>query len=427
MKAQKGIVPLALLGILSMAVAAESSGTTSALQKKRADVLIPQALEQHGIDLWIVFTRESARDPIAADLGGGGVVARAALLFASGAAGFDKTAITASYDTTPIEESGIYGKVIAYRDEGIKPHLRKHVEALDPKRIGVNFSRDTPQADGLTVGMGNYLEEALGQKYARRLVSAEGVVVSFRGRRLPEEVELLRDAAAYTDKIMREALSARVITPGKSTEKDVAAYLRKRAHDFGATVPFLSVVTGPTRGHSEPSSRVIERGGLVRIDFGINHRGYSTDIQRTAYILKNGEAEPPAGILRMWKVAREATDKAIAAMRPGVTGNHIDAIARETITSAGYEGYPHAAGHPIGFDVHDVGPLLGPDWKERYGSTVFLKLEVDQTFAVEPIVYADYNGELLSMGLEEDVVITATGAERLHERLDDLIVIDPGT
>ena len=90
-----------------------------------------------------------------------------------------------------------------------------------------------------------------------------------------------------------------------------------------------------------------------------------------------------------------------------------------------YKGYPHAAGHPIGFAVHDVGPLLGPDWPERYGSTVWLKLEKDQTFAVEPTLYTNYApaGGEINVGIEEDVVVTADGVERLHPRQDELILI----
>jgi Xaa-Pro aminopeptidase len=417
-----------LLSVLAVASAAAAAAETtpaesSAIRKKRVDTLLSEAMAKHGIDLWIVFTREASRDPIAADLAGGGVVARSAFLFSRTPAGFTTKAIVASYDTSPVEESQIYDEVIAYRGEGIKPHLKTAVETLDPKRIGINVSRDTPIADGLTAGMRNYLEETLGSKYARRFESAEGVVVSFRGRRLPEEVEILRHAAIYTDRIIREALSEQVITPGKTTENDVANHLIRRAKEFGATVPFISVVVGPVRGHADPSDRRIQPGDLVRIDFGITHRGYSTDIQRTAYVLKPGETEPPAGIQKMWETTRRATDEAIAAMRPGVTGNSIDSIAREVLTGAGYDGYPHAAGHPIGFEVHDVGPLLGPDWKERYGSTVFLKLEKNQTFAVEPILYAEYEGEQTSIGLEEDVVITEDGAERLHPRLDALLLV----
>ena len=420
-------VILLLVVLLSLFTAPAAQGGddawAKAIRQKRVDVLLPQALTEHNFDLWLVFTREAARDPIAADIAGGDVVARSALLFARTPDGFRKVAIVASYDVAPIKESGIYDEVISYRDEGIKPQLEKRIAELNPKRIGVDVSRDVPNADGLTVGMRQYLEEILGAEVAARFASAEPIIVSFRGRRLPEEVAVLREAAVYTDKIMREALSSQVITPGKTTENDVANYLRRRTAEFGATVPFISVVVGPVRGHGGPSERVIQPGDLVRIDFGITHRGYSTDVQRTAYVLRPGETAPPPEIQKMWDTCRAATDAAIAAMRPGVTGNSVDTVARKVLTDAGYQGYPHAAGHAIGFDVHDVGPLLGPEWPERYGSTVFLKLEKDQTFAVEPILYADYQGEEINIGLEEDVVVTADGVERLHPRQNELLLI----
>jgi len=397
--------------------------TAEEIRRRRIDVLLPQALEEHDFDLWLVFTREAARDPMGPDIAADQVVARSAFLFARTPEGFRKVAIVASYDVAPVQESDIYDEVIAYRAEGVKPHLKKLIQKWDPARIAINTSRDVPTADGLTLGMRDYLEEALGPGYAGRFASAQPIVVSFRGRRLPEEVVILREAALYTDKILREALSEEVITPGQTTESDVATYLARRTEESGAAVAFVSVVVGKVRGHGGPSQRVIEPGDLVRIDFGITHRGYSTDVQRTAYVLRAGEAGAPAEIQRMWETCRAATDAAIAAMRPGVTGLSIDTVARQMLIAAGYQGYPHGAGHAIGFDVHDVGPILGPDWPERYGSTVHLKLEKDQTFAVEPILYAEYEGVEINIGLEEDVVVTADGVERLHPRQDELFLI----
>ncbi len=376
------------------------------------------------MDLWLVFTREESKDPLAEDLGGGDAVARMALLFDLSDGRLRRTAIAASYDVTPLEESGLYDKVLSYKSEGIKPHLKEFVTALDPARIAVNVSRDMPIADGLTSGMRAYLEEVLGKDIAARFVSSEPLVASFRGRRLPQEVAILREAARHTDTMIREALSVLAITPGVTSENDVGRFLRTRTAMIGATVPFISVVAGPSRGHADPSSRVIERGDLVRIDFGITLNGYSTDLQRTAYVLRPGETEAPAQIQRMWETARRAANRQVAAMRPGVSGTEIDAIARKTLEEAGFEGPPHGTGHAIGFVVHDVGPLIGPDWRERYGTTVFLEMEEGQTFAVEPILYAPYEdvGEI-HIGLEEDVVITKTGAELLHEPQTDLILI----
>ncbi len=392
--------------------------------RERVERLLPRALEAHGIDLWLVFTREEAADPLAGDLGGGDAVARMALLFHRAEQGLRKTAIAASYDIAPLRQSGIYDEVLSYKSEGIKPHLKKFVGDIDPQRIAINVSRDMPIADGLTAGMRDYLEEALGEQLASRLVSSEPLVASFRGRRLPSEVQVLREAARHTDTLIRDALSRAVITPGVTSERDVGTYLRARTAMLGATVPFISVVAGPSRGHSEPSSRVIERGDLVRIDFGITLRGYSTDLQRTAYVLRLGEKAAPSQIARMWNIARKAADRQIAAMKPGASGTEIDAIARRAMQEAGFKGPPHGTGHAIGFAVHDVGPLLGPDWPERYGTTVFLKMEEGQTFAVEPILYAPYEDVgKIHIGLEEDVVITSRGAEMLHQPQASLILI----
>ena len=412
------------IAVSILAIGSICLGASPELLRERVDKLLPSAMERTEVDLWIVFTREEARDPLAEDLGGGDAVARMALLFVRDGQTLRKTAIAASYDVTPLEETGLYNEVIAYRSEGIKPRLKRFVEDLDPARIAVNTSRDMPIADGLTAGMRAYLNEVLGEELSARFVSSEPLVASFRGRRLAKEVEILREAARHTDALIRDALSRLVITPGTTTERDIGDYLATRTAMLGATVPFMSVVTGPSRGHADPSSRVIERGDLVRIDFGITLRGYSTDLQRTAYVLRHGEKDAPAQIRKMWKTARVALDKQIAAMKPGVTGVEIDTIARDIMEAAGFEGPPHGTGHPIGFVVHDVGPLICPDWPERYGTTVFLEMEQDQTFAVEPIVYAEYEGVgEIHIGLEEDVVITRKGAEYLHKPQTSLILI----
>ena len=400
-------------------------GVEPAILRERVNTLLPTALKAHDIDLWLVFTREESRDPLAVDLAGGNAVARMALLFSNTAQGMRKIAIAASYDVVPLEESGIYDEVHSYKSEGIKPLLKRLVETLDPARIAINTSRDMPIADGLTTGMHAYLKEALGEELVKRFVSSEQLVASFRGRRLPVEVQRLREAAIYTDAMIREALTSEVIDPGITTEKDIGMFLKSRTDAIGATIPFISVVAGPSRGHADPSNRVIEHGDLIRIDFGITYRGYSTDLQRTAYVLRKQEQRAPDEIQRMWDTVRLAANRQIAAMKPGVTGTAIDGIGRKTLTDAGYQGPPHGTGHPIGFVVHDVGPLICPEWPERYGSTVYLKMEVGQTFAVEPILYSTYApaGGEIHIGLEEDVVITATGATILHPTQDGLILI----
>jgi Xaa-Pro aminopeptidase len=378
---------------------------------------LPEALVAAGLDAWVVFTRESSADPLAGYVGAEMAVARMACLFGRIDGRDRRIAICASYDTQPLEDAGIYDEIIAYRAEGAKPHLGSWLPRLEG-RIGIDTSRDIPVADGLASGMRVYLEEAIGPAHALRLVTAERFIADLVGGRTRAEVAIIEEAVIRTQRIARAALCDGHIRPGVTTEKDLAAIMKKMVEAGGDEVEFVTIVVGPERGHSEPSDRVIAPGDLLRIDFGIRHRGYCSDIQRTAYLLAPGESAPPAEITRMWEVNRASFHAALAVLRPGATGLEVDTAARAVVVEAGYPSYPHAAGHCVGTRVHEIGPILGPDWPERYGCTVHLPIRENHVLAVEPAVTAPdprRPEERIHIGLEHDVVITETGYRILGE------------
>lgn len=395
-----------------------------AIRKERILVLLPQLLEEQGIDLWLTLTRENTMDPILPVIGVEDIVARGAFLFARKDGEYRRIAIAASYDVDPIRKSGLYDEVVAYRSEGIKPHLKEWVDRLAPEKIAVNYSRDVTIADGLTLGLRRYLDETI-PDHTERFVSSERLVVSLLGRKLPAEIAALEEAVKGTQRIIAEALTSERVKPGVTTEEELNAWMESTAAERGFGVAFASVVVGPQRGHSEPTDRVIQRGDVIRIDWGASYGGYCADVQRTAYVLREGETEAPEWLRRMWDTTYAANHAAAAALVPGNTGNDVDRAGRSTIVDAGYPEYPHAAGHAIGLKVHDVGPLLGPDWRERYGDTVFFPIEEGQVFAVEPLIYVqpealDYE---ISTALEEDVVVEAGGARYIGTPQTELILI----
>jgi|SRR5882672_4211454 len=394
------------------------------IRRDRINVLLPQIMKDQQVEAWLTFTRENAIDPLLKVLGDDEIVARGAFLFARKGGVFRKTAIAASYDVDPIQKSGLYDEVIPYKSEGVKPHLRKLIDDLDPASIAVNFSRDVPVADGLTAGMRGYLEEALGPQ-ARKLVSSERLVVSLLGRKLPEEIAALEKAVLGTQRVLAEALTSAHVKPGATTEKELNAWMEARVREQGFEVAFASVEVGPSRGHSAPTDRVIQRGDAIRVDWGASWGGYCADIQRTAYVLKEGETEAPAWLRRLWEATVKANRAAFGALKPGNTGNDVDKAGRSSLVSAGYPEYPHGTGHAIGLKVHDVGPMLGPDWPERYGAPVFFKIEAGQVFAVEPIIYIKPPeiGYDFHTGLEEDAVVGAEGARYIGTPQTELILI----
>jgi Xaa-Pro aminopeptidase len=392
---------------------------------RRITEVLPRKLRQYGIDLWLVFTREGTVDSLGWDVAAERVVGRSACLLGFHGGKFVRVAIVASYDVTAFNESGLYEEVVPYKREGIGPHLREWLAKLAPRKVALNFSRDCPNIDGITLGMYRYLLELAGPEFESRVVSSEPLIMSVKGVKLPEEVAAIERAAIGTQRILREALTLEQITPGKTTEADLGKFLERRTVELGFKVSFVSVMVGPDRGHADPTDRVIQAGDLLRADFGVFCQGYSSDIQRTAYLLRPGERQPPEAVRRMWEVTLRANRAAVAAMKPGAKANDVDCAARQVITDAGYDEYPHAAGHEIGIKVHDTGPVLGPDWKERYGTSVWHPIEVGQVFAVEPMIYHEVPevGGVVQVGLEEDVVVEADGARYMGETQQELWVL----
>ncbi|MGB6121924.1 MAG: M24 family metallopeptidase, partial [Bacteroidota bacterium] len=97
----------------------------------------------------------------------------------------------------------------------------------------------------------------------------------------------------------------------------------------------------------------------------------------------------------------------------------VDAVAREMITEAGYEEFPHALGHQVGRFAHDGTAILGPPW-EKYGKKPSLPLEKGMVFTIEPRLTVQGRGIAT---VEEMVVVTGDGADYLSTPQEELWLI----
>jgi Xaa-Pro aminopeptidase len=263
-----------------------------------------------------------------------------------------------------------------------------------------------------------------GTRYGDRLISAEPIINALRGRKTPTEVERIRKAVAITDEIYGKTFDH--VRVGM-TEKEVAAYMHAQMAEAGVGFAWPresnpAVNSGPESlaGHSGPTDIQIEPGHILHWDFGVKYEEYCSDIQRVAYVPRKGETDVPSDVQRGFETVRHAIEEARAAMKPGVQGVKIDTIAREIVTGAGYPEYKHALGHQLGRVAHDGGALLGPLW-EKYGDSPRLKLEVGQIYTIEPSLTVPGYGVV---GLEEDVVMTETGAEYLGEPQENILLLN---
>ena len=384
---------------------------TQFLKKKLR--FVQETMEEQEIDMWITFTREGNEDPLARDLRLGGVTWRSAAIIERGVG---RTAIVGNLDVEAIKRREFYDQVIGYASEGATPKLRQVVRKRKPKKIGVNTSYDEGAADGLTSGMERYLRHAL-KSYAKRLVSAEDLAIALRARLIPEEVGLVEKAIVECERIYDAAEDA--IRPGKK-DKYVHDFVQKLLRERNLSPAWESdhcpsvLVGNSPAGHVGYHNDTIEKGDFVKLDFGVSYEGYCSDIQRVYFV---GPGNVPSGVRRMFETARDANDAALAVLKPGVAGYLVDGAGRKLIVKRGYSEYKHALGHVLGRSTHEIGPLLGPRWPERYGKQAEKPVQKDMVFTIEPSAISKYG----TCNLEQDVLVTSSRYEELSKPQDELI------
>jgi len=381
-----------------------------------------ELLREFGVDCWITFTRESeiCGDPTLVFLAPGHVTWHSAFIVAADGR---TRAIVGLYDQKGIEETGAYDKVVGYVT-GIKEPLLEYLKEVNPKTIAVNYSKTSEICDGLTHGMFLTLHEFLSEAgMADRLLSAEKIVSALRERKSAAEIGWMKEAVRATEEIFD--LVGRFIAPGK-TENEIAAFIlgeaerRKLPTAWGqATCP--AIFSGPdtAQAHYSPTGRTVEPGHVLNMDFGVKVEGYCSDMQRTFYVLKPGETAAPEDVMKGFRTIVKAVEESKKAMKPGVAGFEIDAVARSIIVGAGYAEFPHALGHQVGRFAHDGTALLGPQW-EKYAQKPFQKLEEGMVFTIEPRLTVPGRGVAT---IEEMVVVTRDGAEWMGRPQRDIILI----
>lgn len=381
-------------------------------------------LDELGIDCHLTLVRETSAmcDPVLRLIFCGDVVWTSAfMLFRDGTS----VAVVGEHDAGMVRELGAYDVVAGYM-ETMVGCFREQLERKNPRQIAINYDESDAPADGLTHGLYRKLTGSLlaGTPYAERLASASPIIARLIGRKTLREVARIERAIATSEAMLAE-LTPR-LHAGLTTRQVydmLQAEVRRVGLEFAWSPPACPGVTsgpGMAAGHGGPGDVVIEPGHVLRVDFGVKQDGYCADLQRCWYFLKPGESAAPPEVQRGFDAVLGAVEAAAAALRPGVKGLEVDAVARRAITAAGYPEYMHALGHGLGASAHDGGPLLGPCW-DRYGERPHLVVEAGNVFTIEPGV--ETPGGVIY--LEEDVLVTSEGCRYLSRPQTALTRVGP--
>jgi Xaa-Pro dipeptidase len=238
-----------------------------------------------------------------------------------------------------------------------------------------------------------------------RITSATPVTAGCRMIKSPHELQLMKLANEVT---LAAYEAAYLSTKEGMTQNDFGAMVQA-AHAQQGFQGGASIQVGDNSAlpHGSAKPQVIREGTILLMDGGCTAEGYESDISRTVVLGK-----PTDKMKRVFEVVHKAQSAALAAAKPGVQCQAVDAAARKVITDAGYgpdyKHFTHRVGHGIGMDGHEWPYLVRGN---------MLPMAPYMTFSDEPGIYI--RGEF-GVRLEDDMHITEKGAELFTPQSESL-------
>jgi len=222
------------------------------------------------------------------------------------------------------------------------------------------------------------------------------------------EIETIKKACNIADMAFNHIAS--YIEAGMSERKVENELVRFIKEQGAQKESFDSIVASGVRGslpHGKASDKIIKKGEFITLDFGAKYNNYCSDITRTIALGNCAEE-----LLHIYSMVKAAGEEAIRNAKPNLTLGELDQCARNLITEAGYGQYfEHNLGHGLGIQVHEY-----PDVK----SNSIDLLKEGMVITIEPGIYLPNVG---GVRIEEDILITADGCEKLTNSSRELIVI----
>lgn len=352
----------------------ERARVVDEILEERFNVLLPQLMDDTGIDMWVLISREYNEDPVLKTMLPAtwlNARRRTILLFYRNK---EKNTI----DKLAVARYNIGKNIVSAWDKEKEPDQWKRlvqlIEERNPKKIALNFSKDHNIADGLDKTDYDEFMAHLPKKYQSKVISAEQLAVGWIETRTEREMILFDQLVDITHDIIAEAFSEKVITPGITTTTEVEWWMRQKVTDLGLETWFHPTVdiqraSEELVGHlysfsGRPDDLVIMPGDLLHCDFGITYLRLNTDCQELAYVLKPEETEAPSFLVNALYDGNRVQDFLTKNMIKGGTGNEILGQSLQEAKDAGLQ--PAIYTHPLGMYGHSAGTTIGM-WDSQGG------------------------------------------------------------
>jgi len=398
------------------------------LLQQRVQKLLPELMQQTGIDMWVLISREYNEDPVLKTfLPSDWLSARRRTILVihnPGKGGSLETLAIARYNVGEVFKS-------AWNPEQQPNQWQRLTEVIterSPGSIAINQSKDFAQADGITATDKELFVAALTDNLKNKIVSAEPLAVSWLEKRIEAELPYYRNAVKLAHQIIAEGFSSKVVSVGETTTEDLQWWFRERAAQENLPVwfhPSVSVqrIDDPQPGNPRSTGVTIQPGDLLHVDFGITYLRLNTDTQQHAYVLKEGESDAPDALKQALANANKLQDILTEQFEETRTGNDILLAALEEARSEGLE--PMIYTHPIGYYGHGSGPTIGM-WDKQHaipGGGEY-PLFSNTAYSIELNNKTTFEDKAITIMLEEDAFFDGDGVSYLNGRQQSFHLID---
>ncbi|MEM6703549.1 MAG: M24 family metallopeptidase [Acidobacteriota bacterium] len=396
--------------------------TMRQIRLDKFDLVLPEVMRENGVDMWITMIREANYGSLHADFGEGYTGDYGFYIFTDrGGDRIERAAL--GIGGYKIEQSGAYD---LFRPATF---FTSFVKERQPKTIALNYSRNLGPADTLSYSGYQQILELLPEELRDRVVSSEKLVSDFRSRRVATEIAAFAEAGEISRELAERALSNEVIAPGETRLEEVAWWLNERLFErgLGSSFGMPSIyVTGPNGVEAVSNGRIVQRGDVLMIDWGVGLMNLYTDMKRIAYVLREGETRAPESIQEAFDRAVEARGVIKRAIRAGIPAAQAEEEVYAALEQAGFRkiGFNQPTDdesttdvvigcHSVGNTGHGIGPSIA------FFNPVRLEYELRPTnlLSIELFAYTaipEWGGKKLRVPLEDDAVLTERGVEWLY-------------
>lgn len=378
------------------------------IRRDKFDHVLPRAMRDNGVDMWIHVIRDRNPDALARDLGGQSGV----FVFTDRGGDRIERAILGQTDEALWNDDAydILTGVEAFEgDSGWKPVIGEFVASRNPERIAVNYSENNALADGISHTDYQILVDALGEQYAARMVSAEQVIGDFLSGIVVGEIALAGYFGLITTEVIDEEFAK--IEAGVTTLAEIDGNVFVRDADGN---------------ENNNNDYVLQPGDIVTILNGTGEGIFVADLGGNGYVLREGETELPPQVRRIWEQAMDVREILRANIRIGPTAGETLKLLIEKLEEAGYlyidrdqydtsldptKTQVHLDLHAQGrrdMDAPRISPL-GADWQRNMRIPLFHSATLE--YMVHMPVPAWGKGKHLYIAFHDGVIVTPRGIE----------------